>query len=115
TRLSVFAEAPILDYVTASGTDGFTAAMTHSGLNAYSKLWAIRNGERGRGIKIRQFLDLLAKTDGLGGRFAGSSVTVGGKSQRHRLPARLKLTDSLLALLGYYVAEGNSQPGYFIL
>ncbi len=33
----------------------------------------------------------------------------------HRLPARLTLSDSVIALFGFYVAEGNSQSNYFIL
>ena len=32
-----------------------------------------------------------------------------------RLPARLPLTESVLALFGYYVAEGNAQHRYFTL
>ena len=32
-----------------------------------------------------------------------------------RLPARLPLTDNVLALFGYYVAEGNAQHCYFTL
>ena len=56
SRLSVFAQEPILEYVAAaSGTDGLVAARQH-----------------------------------------------------HRLPSRLTLTDSVLSLFGFYVAEGNS-------
>jgi len=115
TRLSVFAEEPILDYVAASGTDGFVTAMQDAGVNPASKLYAIRYGLRGRGVKVRHFLNVLTKTNGLGGRFATSPITVGGKMKHHRLPARLALSDSTLALFGFYVAEGNSQDGYFIL
>src|SRR6266478_5084695 len=47
TKLSVFAEEPILDYVAATGTDGFVAAMKDSNIDAASKLYAIRRGVRG--------------------------------------------------------------------
>ncbi|MDB6159367.1 MAG: excinuclease subunit [Gammaproteobacteria bacterium] len=44
TKLSVFAEEPILDYVAATGTDGFVAAMKESHIRAASKLYAMRRG-----------------------------------------------------------------------
>jgi excinuclease ABC subunit B len=115
TNLSVFAEAPIIDYAVASGTDGFVAAMSDAGINPRNKLTAIQNGLRGRGVRVGHFLNLLEKTNGLGGRFATSAITVGGKSRHHRLPARLRLSDSVLSLFGYYIAEGNSQHNYFVL
>ena len=115
TGLSVFAEEPILDYVAASGTDGFVAAMREAGVRPRGKLCAIQNGARGRGVKVRHFLSLLQKTNGLDGRFATTAITVGGKREHHRLPAQLKLSDSTLSLFGFYVAEGNSQSRYFTL
>ncbi len=66
TRLSVFAEEPILDYVAASGTDGFVAAMRDAGLNPTNKLQAIHYRVRGRGVKVRHFLNLLGKTERIG-------------------------------------------------
>ena len=115
TRLSVFAEEPILDYVAATGTDGFHAAMNAAGIAARSKLYAIRKRIRGRGIRVRHFLDLLAKTDGLAGRYSQAQVFVGGKKEHHHLPAKLLLSDAVLSLFGFYVAEGNAQDRYFIL
>jgi excinuclease ABC subunit B len=115
TNLSVFAEEPILDYVAATGTDGFVAAMKEVGVNPSQKLYAMRKGIRGRGVKVRHFLNLLAKTDGLAGRYTYREIYVGGKREHHRLPARLPLTDSVLSLFGFYVAEGNSQANYLTL
>jgi excinuclease ABC subunit B len=113
--LSVFAEEPILEYVAASGTDRFAAAMRGVGINPANKLHAIQHRVRGRGVRIHHFLSLLEKTDGLDGRSANSGIFVGGKRQHHRLPARLTLTDSVLSLFGFYISEGNSQARYFIL
>jgi len=115
TRLSVFAEAPILDFVEATGTDGFVAAMNESGISPVQKLSAIRRGVRGRGLKVRHFLNLLAKTGGLAGHYYGTQSSVGGKKHRCRLPVTFPLSDSNLSLFGYYVAEGNAQRGYIIL
>ncbi len=78
TNLSVFAEAPIIDYVVASGTDGFVAAMSDAGNNPGYKLYALESGARGRGV-------------------------------------RMKLSDSVLSLFGYYIAAGNAQHNYFSL
>jgi len=115
TKLSVFAEEPILDYVAATGTDGFVAAMKESGIRPSAKLSAIRAGIRGRGLKVPHFLSLLAKTESLAGRFVTGEIYVGGKSARQRLPARLTLSDSVLSLFGFYIAEGNAQPCYVVL
>jgi excinuclease ABC B subunit len=115
TQLSVFAEAPILKYVASAGAGAFTAAMSGSGINPRGKLSAIRGGFRGRGIKVRHFLRLLAATDGLSGSCEAAEIFVGGKKQECRLQARLPLTDTLMALIGYYIAEGNGQGRYVII
>jgi excinuclease ABC subunit B len=115
TRLAVFAEEPILDYVAASGTDGFVSAMSDSGINPINKLWVMHQGVRGTGIRVRHFMHLLEKTGGLSGRFARGAITVGGRSKQHRLPARLALSDSMLTLFGFYVAAGNSQAEHLTI
>jgi len=115
TRLSVFAEEPILEYVAATGTDGFVAAMKESGIDPGSKLYAIRKGVRGRGLKVRHFLNLLSQTGGLAGRYPQTRISIGGKKVQCRLPANLPLSDSVLSLFGYYVAEGNSQARVLVL
>jgi len=60
--------------------------------------------------------ELLAGSDHLRDVWDGSSVRIAGKLDRCALPAELAVTDSLLRLIGYYIAEGNSQSkyGYFI-
>ncbi len=115
TNLSVFAEAPILEFVAAAGYGPFVAAMKVCSLNPYGKLAAIRHGRHGRGISVRHFRQLLASTSDLAGGFPRPDIFVGGKKDACRLPARLPLTDSLLRLIGYYIAEGNSQRGYIII
>ena len=114
-QLSVFAEVPVLKFVATAGANSFISAMSDCGINPHGKLAAIRGGFRGRGIKVRHFLRLMAATNGLGRTYEEAEIFVGGKKQVCRLPARLPLTDSLLALFGYYLAEGNSQRRYLII
>jgi excinuclease ABC B subunit len=115
TKLSVFAEEPILEYVAATGTHDFSAVMTEAGLQPAAKLHALRNGIRGRGIRVRHFMHLLARTDNLADHYSKAAVRVGGKLPHNRLPATLPLTDSFLSLVGFYVAEGNAQGRSFTL
>ena len=110
TTLSVFAEESVLEYVANGGQTDFVAVMRASGVNPHAKLFAIRKRIRGRGIKVKQFIRLgLYKT----GKATGWRV--GGKLDRCRLPAVLPLTDDVLRLFGYYVAEGNAQRRYIVL
>ena len=44
------------------------------------------------------------------GQFEATGACVTGKKPACGLPARLPLSDAVLALLGYYIAEGNWQP-----
>jgi excinuclease ABC B subunit len=114
TDLSVHAEATILEYVAIAGGAAFVSTIEQCGLNARSKLWAIRRCRRGSGIKVAHYLKVLAATGNLGGRRA-KEITVGGKKATSRLPAALPLSDSVLSLFGYYVAEGNAQPNCVII
>ncbi|MBK7904657.1 MAG: hypothetical protein IPJ97_18370 [Proteobacteria bacterium] len=58
TKLSVFADESVLAYVASGGQAEFADVIRASGLNPYAKLFAIRNGIRGRGIKVYQFIRL---------------------------------------------------------
>jgi excinuclease ABC subunit B len=115
TNLSVFAEDPILEFVAATGTGTFARVMKAWVAYPYSKLYRVRRRSRGSGFKVDHFLTLLAATEQLGGTYSSTSVYVGGKKRACRLPARLPLTDSVLELFGYYIAEGNAQDGYFVI
>ena len=109
--LSVFAEeAFVFEYAAGDGCSDFYAVMKASGLKPHNKLFAMRNGIRGRGIKIGQFVRLALYRTG-----NPSTWRVGGKRESCRIPAALPLTDDVLRLFGYYVAEGNCQDRYFIL
>jgi excinuclease ABC subunit B len=110
TGLSVYADDSVLEYVANGGRADFVSVMQAKGLNPHAKLFAIRNGIRGRGIKVAHFLEL-----GVARAANAACWRVGGKRDRCRLPARLPLSDDVLRLLGYYIAEGNGQPCYFIL
>jgi excinuclease ABC subunit B len=112
SELSVFAEEAILASVATGGSSGIKGVFAHAGLNAHSKLHAIRNRMHGSGVKVRQYLQLRPY---LGKALGDHSTTVGGKKRECRLPAQLCISDSFLDLLGLYLAEGNTQRGYFIL
>jgi len=115
SELSVYAEAPVMEFVAAVGNGPFVAAMRGCSLAPYAKLSAIRHGRRGSGIRVRHFMRLLSATSELAGGFPNARISVGGKRRPCRLPARLPVTDAFVKLLGYYVAEGNSQRNYFII
>jgi hypothetical protein len=115
TQLSVHAEVPILEYMAVAGSAQFASTIATCGLQPGGKLYAIRRGLRGSGLKVRHFLTLLSATNNLGGRRSESRVSVGGQKVACRLPARLPLSDSVLALFGYYIAEGNAQARYIII
>ncbi len=111
TTLCVYAETPIMEYTSAGGYGTVVATTRACSLDPYKKLRAIRRRIRGRGVKVRHFLQLLSATGGLGDRYEDADIYV-GRGQACRLPVRLPLTDSLLGLLGYYIAEGNGQRGF---
>ncbi len=114
-ELFVQAEEPILAYVASGGRAQFGATLSACDVGAQNKLSAMRAGIRGKGLRVRHYLQLLADTDDLGGRVDAARVRVTGKKPACGLPARLPLSDAVLALLGYYIAEGNSQARFFIL
>ncbi len=113
--LFVQAEEPILAYVASGGRSQFEATLRARNIASQSKLFAMRAGVHGKGLRVDHYLKLLGDTADLGGRSATASVRVTGKKPACGLPARLPLSDAVLALLGYYIAEGNSQSRYFIL
>jgi len=115
TELSVFAEAAVLEYVESGGRQRVIAGLKARGIAPYAKLHAIRHGVRGSGIKVRDYLYLTAETGGFGGSSLSSEIYVGGKRRACRLPAQLPLAESILALFGYYIAEGNAQERYLII
>jgi excinuclease ABC subunit B len=115
TNLSVHAEAAIMEHVAVAGSGGFSSTMRSFGLQPYSKLSAIRHGVKGSGLKIPHYLKLLSATNSLGGLEADVRITVGANKKSCRLPMRLRLSDSFLAFLGYYIAEGNAPSRYVIL
>ncbi len=62
---------------------------------------------------VNEFLDV---TNQLDGAWDGRRARIAGRLDRCALPAELAVSDSLLRLIGYYIAEGNSQSeyGYFV-
>ena len=99
----------------AGGYAGIVASFKSSGLEPYSKLSAIRRGIRGSGVHVRDYGRLMQDTKGLAGYAATDTIRIGGERPACRLPAQLPLTHSILALFGYYIAEGCAQDRYFIL
>ena len=58
TKLSVFADESVLAYVSTGGQSDFVNVMRTCGINPYRKLFAMRKGIRGRGIKVHEFIQL---------------------------------------------------------
>ena len=114
TELSVFAEDTMLLYAETGGRQALVSGMRACHVNPYSKLSSMRHYRRGRGLKVRHFLHLVSTIPELAELCAEpwARITVGGKREACRLPARLFLSDAILALLGLYIAEGNRQPRY---
>jgi excinuclease ABC subunit B len=110
--LSVFAEEAINACVANGGYEGLKSVFAFSGLDPSRKLRAIRQQIHGSGVKVRQYLLMRPQ---LGASFADHSASIGGKSRECRLPVQLKLTDSVLAFFGLYIAEGNSQKRFMTL
>jgi excinuclease ABC subunit B len=113
--LFVYAEEQILQLVAAGGRGGFDAALLDSGMRGYRKLYAMRRRLRGSGLRISQFMRLVRSAPDFATLCETAPIVVGGKKAACRLASRLVLTDSLLSLIGYYIAEGNAQRGYVIL
>jgi excinuclease ABC B subunit len=114
----LFVEAPeaIMAYSGVHGMKMLVRTLHQSGITApYEKASAIRHSQRGRGIEVRTFQNILAQTDNLGGYWNPEEACVGGKKAHNRLPGRITLTPEILRLFGYYIAEGNHQRGYIIL
>jgi excinuclease ABC subunit B len=110
TKLSVFAEESVLEYVATGGRADFVGVMRAGRLNPYSKLCAMRKGIRGRGIKVHQFIQL-----GLYRTGSATNWRVGGKREHCRIPAALPLSAEVLRLFGYYIAEGHAEQRCFLL
>ncbi|MGH8304633.1 MAG: excinuclease ABC subunit UvrB [Steroidobacteraceae bacterium] len=113
--LFVYAEEQIIEYMGVAGRPVVVSAIANFVLNPRRKLYAVRHRLKGSGLSVRQFLGLLSATGGLGGRCPGPGITVGRAQRAYRLPALLPLSDQVLALFGYYIAEGNCQPQYISL
>ncbi|MGH8131736.1 MAG: hypothetical protein ACRETP_00660, partial [Steroidobacteraceae bacterium] len=113
--LFVYAEEQIIEYMGVAGRPVVVSAIANFVLNPCRKLYAVRHRLKGSGLSVRQFLGLLSATGGLGGRCPGPGITVGRAQRAYRLPALLPLSDQVLALFGYYIAEGNCQPQYISL
>jgi excinuclease ABC subunit B len=115
-RLFVESPGSILSFIDSNGRKAFVDPLKESGLlSPESKISNIRLHRRGRGIEVDSYLNLLERTNNLGGHWDEDETTVGGKQFHNRLPARLSLTKEFLRFLGYYLAEGNHQPRYIIL
>jgi hypothetical protein len=98
TQLSVHAEVPILEHMAVAGSAQVASTIASCGLQPGRKLYEIRRSLRGSGLRVRHFLSVRSVTNSLDGRCNEGRVSVGGKKVACRLPARLRLSDSVLAL-----------------
>ncbi|MCC7358452.1 MAG: excinuclease ABC subunit UvrB [Anaerolineales bacterium] len=116
SRLYVDASASILAHVAAHGPSPMAEALAATGVaQPYGKLWAMRHQARGRGLTVEAFTQLIAQAPESLAGWEPANASVGGKRAHNRLPARLPITNGVLQLVGYYLAEGNHQRGYIIL
>ena len=114
TPLFVEANQAILAAIQATNLKTIADHLRDYYISPYAKLSLIRRGVAGARIPIRTFRSLLRDTDGWYGQWNGRQARIAGKLTRCDLPAQLPITDDFLRLLGYYIAEGNSQPTFFI-
>jgi excinuclease ABC B subunit len=113
-KLFVDASTSIQAYIERVGTNTVVKAMRASGIaSPYTKLYAMRNGIKNKGIKIKSFQQLLSHTEGLGGLWDDGKATVTAK--RSHIATQFNLSDSNLRFIGYYIAEGNHQSRYVVL
>ena len=114
-KLYVKARDVVHSYTRAHGTATLAPVIQACGPSACAKLNAIKNDVKGSGLQVDTFRQVLIVTDKLGGEWVPSDVSIGGKRQHDSLRAQLPLTPRFLRLLGYYIAEGNHQPGYITI
>ncbi|MEZ4737699.1 MAG: excinuclease ABC subunit UvrB [Caldilineaceae bacterium] len=114
-NLFVQASAAVSAYVTASGSSVINQVLEGSGVGAYNKLYAVQHRLKGQGIQLSTFQQLLEATEDLGGHWKPTDAFISCRKVENRLPAQLPVTSGITRLIGYYIAEGNTQRGYIIL
>jgi len=113
--LFVQASEAITAYVVECGSAVVNETLEASGVGAYNKLYAVQHQLKGQGIQLATFQCLLQNTGDLGGHWQPSQAFIGCRKADNRLPAQLPVTSGMIRLIGYYIAEGNTQRGYIVL
>ena len=115
SNLFVQASEAVSTYVVENGATMVHQVVEASGVGAYNKLYAIQHQLRGQGIQLSTFQRLLQTTGDLGGHWKPDEAFISCRKVENRLPAQVSATSGIMRLVGYYIAEGNTQRGYIIL
>ncbi|HID87099.1 MAG TPA: helix-turn-helix domain-containing protein, partial [Anaerolineae bacterium] len=115
-KLYVAANELIAEAVTVGDRQEFVRHLSSYYKAPTSKIRAILNNRPDSRIPLHIFNVLLERTHQLNEQWNPSRARIVGKLDRCSPPANLSVSDELLQLIGYYIAEGNSQSrsGYFI-
>ena len=114
--LFVDGSSSIQAFILKNGPKSFAKIFSEqSKKNPYSKLFAIRQNIRGKGIQVDTFLQLLKETKKFDNLWQPEKATIGARSKNHRLPAQIQLDNNWLRFIGYFLAEGCCQKRYIIL
>ena len=115
-NLYVAAQDQVREMVAAGGYRELVALLRPYYEAPWDKLYAVLHNQRGSRIPVGVFKELLEHSPRLRLYWRPEEARIVGKLDRCSLPATMPISDGLLQLIGYYLAEGNSQSqsGYFV-
>jgi len=115
-NLYVAAQDQVREMVAAGGYRELVALLRPYYEAPWDKLYAVLHNQRGSRIPVGVFKELLECSPRLRLYWRPEEARIVGKLDRCSLPATIPISGDLLRLIGYYLAEGNSQSqsGYFV-
>jgi excinuclease ABC B subunit len=115
-NLYVAAQDQVREMVAAGGYRELVALLRPYYEAPWDKLYAVLHNQRGSRIPVGVFKELLERSPRLRLYWRPEEARIVGKLDRCSLPATIPISGDLLRLIGYYLAEGNSQSqsGYFV-
>jgi excinuclease ABC B subunit len=115
-NLYVAAQDQVREMVAAGGYRELVALLRPYYEAPWDKLYAVLHNQRGSRIPVGVFKELLERSPRLRLYWRPEEARIVGKLDRCSLPTTIPISGDLLRLIGYYLAEGNSQSqsGYFV-
>jgi len=115
-NLYMAAQDQVREMVAAGGYRELVALLRPYYEAPWDKLYAVLHNQRGSRIPVGVFKELLERSPRLRLYWRPEEAWIVGKLDRCSLPATIPISGDLLRLIGYYLAEGNSQSqsGYFV-